>query len=143
MTTTEQTPSPPATEGVELDRTEYVLRWADGPFAGLVIRMRKPTAAGHVDLGMTARRPNPTELPSTPEMADAVYRLFRAFAGALLEWNLLDRGEPVPATLEGLLGQEYDHAVEMTCAWLDHVGAAAGAAAEEEAALALPVEPLG
>jgi hypothetical protein len=134
--------------GVELDRTEYVLRFEIPPLAGVVVAARKPTAGGLVDLTMaqaaTGGLPDAAAAAAGDALAaDALYRVFRAFAGALLSWNITDRGEPVPATLDGLLGLELEHAVGLTYTWLDRVGQAEQSAAATEAELDLPVRALG
>jgi hypothetical protein len=129
----------------EVTRTTFLLRFADGDLAGQEVYVRRPTAAGKIDLAHAAGRPDPDEVATIPEAADRIYRIFRAFAGALQRWTLTDGGEPVPPTLEGLLGQDFGHAVEMAYAWLDAVNTNAEPAAGRvalEAELQIPVEAL-
>lgn len=134
--------------GVELDRTTYVLTFDDGtPLAGVVVQVRRPTAGGHIDLTVARAAgslPDPQAAAAgDAAAADGLYRMFRAFAGALLSWNITDGGEPVPATLEGLLGLELDHATQLVWTWLDQVKEYEQRRDETERALRLPVDALG
>lgn len=132
--------------GVPLRRTTYTLRFDDGDLAGQVVRARTASASGRIDIAHAGQRPTAEQALAGPEMADRMYRLFRAFAGSLLSWTLADdeSGEPIPATLHGLLSLDFGHAVGVTHAWLDAV---AGDMTEPdlaavEADLQLPVEAL-
>jgi len=57
-----------------------------------------------------------------PEDMDAVNSLFAGFAKALLSWNLEDEeGEPIPATLEGIVGQEFNFVIAIIMTWVEAV----------------------
>jgi hypothetical protein len=68
----------------------------------------------------------------TREDVANIRQLFGMFAGALVSWNLEDderdedgkltgRDIPVPATLEGLLTQDFDFVMDVISAWMDAV----------------------
>jgi hypothetical protein len=85
-----------------------------------------------------------------PEEMDQLRELFSGFADALLSWNLEDEttGEPVPATLDGLLAQEFDFVLQIVMAWLDAISGVAAPLAKPSPAGAttleasLPMAPL-
>lgn len=48
--------------------------------------------------------------------------LFATFGACLKEWNLeTEGGEPVPATVDGLKGQDLEFVLELVMAWLEAV----------------------
>ncbi len=84
------------------------------------------------------------------EAAAAMRELLAAFASVLESWNTEDRktGDPVPATLDGLLSQDTDFVMAIIGAWLTGTmqadddlgkGSPSGATSEEER---IPMEPL-
>lgn len=58
----------------------------------------------------------------TADDASAVESLFGGFASALISWNLEDeKGEPVPATLDGVNDQDFDFVLSIIMAWINAV----------------------
>lgn len=52
----------------------------------------------------------------------SVKELFGWFAKRVIGWNLENEdGTPVPATLEGVLGQDFDFALKLVMAWVQAV----------------------
>lgn len=93
----------------------FQLTWPEGDDNhGLEVRMRslpvrKLMALGHVQ----------DEIATGKATADSLAALFQIFAGALIEWNLEDeKGDPVPATLEGVENQDGDFITSMITAWM-------------------------
>lgn len=99
-------------------RRVYPLRFRD--FGGLLVQTRKPgfvafekiTAAVLV-LGDDLEGPG---LSVTARMP-AWRSLFEAFADSLVSWDLTDRGHPVPATLAGVLSQDFKFLLALARTW--------------------------
>jgi len=93
----------------------YKLVFDDDEYEGLVVRARS------VKLGQILRLSrlvgmDPANL--RPEDTENFEQLFTMFADALVDWNLDDDdGEPVPATLEGIQGQDADFVMPIIKAW--------------------------
>jgi hypothetical protein len=50
---------------------------------------------------------------------DAAEKVVRAFAGVLVSWNLTDEADqPVPASYDGLIEQEYGFVLRIFAAWM-------------------------
>jgi len=79
--------------GYEAEAKTYKLKFED--FPGLEVTAREPSLAEMLEL---------QELAEETSTA-GVRKLFGVFADHLAEWNLTKGGKPVPATLDGLLGQ--------------------------------------
>jgi hypothetical protein len=76
-------------------RSALRLEWADdSEFAGLVVRVRRPTIGDRL------------WLDEPHEGKEGVFNAIDRLVGAILEWNVEDpnTGEPVPVTAEGLQG---------------------------------------
>lgn len=88
--------------GFEPQETLYRLTWEDPAMAGLEVTVREPSidqllsmdAMG--DMGGDGGKGMDTE---------KVRGAFQIFAGLLESWNVERRGEPVPATYEGVISQ--------------------------------------
>lgn len=58
----------------------------------------------------------------TAEDVDRMDELFAGFAEALVSWNLEDEnGTPVPTTVEGVRGQDFDFILSIIMSWADAV----------------------
>lgn len=103
-------------------RTAYKLRFEE--FDGLVVRVRKPSFRGLRKLARVVAilgddlRGKHLEVESR---LDAWELLFGAFTDALIDWNLTDRGKPVPVTRKGVRGQDVDLLLTVTAAWYRQV----------------------
>jgi hypothetical protein len=85
--------------GFEAPETLFKLIFEDPDMAGLEVTVHEPTIDDLLAIsGMDAA--------GAKTMDPAKVRgMFSAFAGLLDSWNLTRKGEPVPATLEGVLSQ--------------------------------------
>ena len=83
--------------GFEAPETLYKLTWEDPAMAGLEVAVSEPS----IDQLMTMTgMSGATEKDMSPEKLRAV---FAVFAGLLESWNVERKGEPVPATYEGVI----------------------------------------
>jgi hypothetical protein len=58
----------------------------------------------------------------TPADMDKIEQLFEMFAEALISWTLQEEdGTPVPATREGVMGEEPEFMLMIASAWMDAV----------------------
>ena len=83
---------------------------------------------------------------------EQVRELFSWFARRLVSWNLEDEdGTPIPATLQGLLGEELGFATKVVMAWVNKVvrvdptsppGSSPGASPPDPAQASIPMEPV-
>lgn len=97
--------------GYRKERTLYKLVFPDHD--GLTVRARS------VELGKFLAM---TELAEKDDTA-SIRAMIECFAEALHDWNLeTEEGEPVPATLEGVLGQELDFVLTIIDVWMDAIG---------------------
>lgn len=90
------------------NRRTYLLEWPeDSEYHGLLVRVR-PTTLGVM-----------VELDELEDEADRpLIDIFRPLADVLLWWNLLDdNDEPVPPTLDAMLGQDSRMMGEIIRAW--------------------------
>ncbi len=83
--------------GFELEDEEkrYKLRFEDMP--GLEVLAREPTMEQLFDMNSMG------EVTAKTLDAEKMRAVFRVFAGLLVEWNVTRKGEPVPATYEGIM----------------------------------------
>jgi hypothetical protein len=102
-------------------RKVYSLKWAEGhslhglevSFTGMSVgRMAKLTS-------LAGRLGGEGQLDGKLEDADV---MFREMAACLVSWNLEDhRGEPVPATYEGLADQDVGFVMDLAFTWMEAV----------------------
>lgn len=103
-------------------RAAYKLRFEE--FGDLRVRMRAPSFRG---LKLLRRAVAVLGDDLGGEHLDGEARLdgwdllFAAFTDALLDWDLTDRGRPVPATWEGVQGQDVDLLLPLVAAWYRRV----------------------
>lgn len=114
-------------------RTVYPLRFRE--YGGLLVRLRKPGWSAMLKLtdavlvlGDDLEGPG---LPASGKVA-AWTQLFEAFADSLVGWDLLDRGRAVPATVDGVLGQDFHFLLALARTWYVVVVQAEDRAAEPE-----------
>lgn len=98
--------------GFEPKQKVYKLRFEDPDLQGLVVKVESAPVgaimcatelAGLQDLDFSDRMSLSAEELTT---LGKLIELFEMFADALIEWNLTKKGEPVPATLEGIKRQD-------------------------------------
>lgn len=127
----------PAREpGFRPGRKTYRLEFEDGhDLAGLVVRATSVGTGEFFELSKLADGRFGLE-----EGAELVER----FSTHLVSWNLEeDDGTPVPATLEGLRSQEFDHVISIIMQWMDAVaGVSAPLAQPSPGGVPSPVESI-
>lgn len=105
----------------------YTLKFEDYP--GLQVVMKGLSIDGFMSMARQASSVSGLDLsaPDGQKISDglaAVDGLFSRFAASLLSWNLDDeKGEPVPADLDGVTSQDFDFILEVTLAWMDAIAA--------------------
>jgi hypothetical protein len=87
----------------------YDLRWADEP--GLEVAVRPAPIGDVLDLMAMAEKVKGGD-------AAAIRDLLRRVASCLHSWNLEDDTGPVPATYEGLAGQDMDLVMKILTGWV-------------------------
>lgn len=107
--------------GYEVEDTTYTLEFDDRP--GAEVRMR----AGSVEDHLAALRLDwvlvPGELarrfPDDDKAQEAEFRrLYSIFVHHVDSWNLERKGQPVPTTVDGLMGLDREFVKPMVTAWL-------------------------
>lgn len=116
--------------------TTFVLTFEDPSFEGLEVRARG-ISTGHLfrilDLVEMLEEKNLS--PAQIKQLDTLFRVFAGcpagctaahedqggnhYARKLKSWNLTEDGEPVPATYEGLMSQDFEFTQTLVEAWLD------------------------
>ena len=98
----------------------------DSELAGLEIRARgvpTGTLLDLMDLAAVLEGKDAADVELDPEQMRAMRELFAGFSKALVSWNIEDDdGTAVPATLEGLLGQDFQMVMTIVMTWLDVIG---------------------
>jgi hypothetical protein len=119
------------------DVTAYVLEFDDYP--GLTVSVRKPGLDGlrAVDAAMPA-----LQVPGVPPRVQlaAFALLADALAESLVDWDLLNSGQPVPATRAGIGRQDPDFLADLFKAWAMVAATPAGAAQQQQQAEAEQVD---
>lgn len=96
-------------------RKTYRLVFEGTEYDGLEVRMRTITTGDY----LTVVRVREAD-EETPELVDDMLRLL---AGSLVSWNLEgEDGTPVPATLDGVMAQEFSLVMAILNAWERAVG---------------------
>jgi len=105
--------------GFRRERKIYKLRFADPELGGLIVRMRPaPVRAILNATKLAGFASDPGSIDT--EGLDALASMFRDFADALVDWNLLDNGgEPVPATFDGVCGEDAEFIFRLFAVWTE------------------------
>ncbi len=95
-------------------RRVYRLAFEDEELAGLVVKVRSTSIGSLFDvLGLL------TADDVSAENLGQYEKLISGFAEALVEWNVEDEGgAPVPATYEGVRGQDADFILDIVHVWV-------------------------
>ncbi len=156
-------PEPPAAPdgGFVLSRI-LRLRFEDDDLAGLVVRARALSVAqllevtGLADAASEAGAAAEAGRGISPEQRSQIDRLFALFAARLVSWNVTDDdGRPVPATHDGVMGQDFDQVLRIVMEWIQAVAGVAAPLArrstpggngssgpDPQELMGLPMEPL-
>lgn len=99
--------------GYRKGRKIFVLEFADPEFEGLEVK------AHSLPIGELRRLMMLDTDSDNEKGAQATFELIEAFNDALISWNLEDdTGVSVPATLEGIEGQDLDFVMSIIGAWM-------------------------
>jgi hypothetical protein len=105
---------------VQIPKRTYTLVFQGAPgdedLDGVVVKVRPPTvleALENIDIGWL----RDGSLPPV-EHAKRLADLYAVFASRLVEWNLEDAGQPIPATLDGLHQIPHDVGGRILGSWL-------------------------
>lgn len=124
-------------KGYKREKPVFALHFADGQFEGLEVTAKSLPLKEFFAVQRLAADNDP----------DSTEKLIKELAGILVSWNLLDDDDnPVPATYEGLVGQDLSFVTAIITAWLEAVasvpptspGSSNGGATSLE--LSLPME---
>lgn len=97
---------------------KYKLIFEDPEFTGLEV-VARPLPTGDY-LEMVALMDEPAE--TIRDSKDKHHRIYEIFVTALISWNLeKEDGAPVPATVDGLGGQDHEFCLELIRAYMDAV----------------------
>ncbi|HET9889643.1 MAG TPA: hypothetical protein VFQ42_04005 [Mycobacterium sp.] len=103
-------------EGFRRKPNLFTLEFGDGEWAGMRVSFRPMRYRVIFEGGLTMDWA--AGGATRDEFLDGLRRTSEAAASVLESWNLLDDdGEPVPATLEGLLSLDQDHGLKIVLAW--------------------------
>ncbi len=119
--------------GFEVPQTTLRLQFTDPSYSGLEVvcaavpwgQVSEAAELAHVDPG------NITDADQAK-----IDRLIGSFADALVEWNLIRDGEPVPATRQGVESLDLLFVMQLVGAWLAGLGELVAAQARSDAELA-------
>lgn len=133
----------------------------DPDMAGLVVRAKRPSIGELFDIATLAENTSVDVSSMSAEEMEAVRELLKMFEPFLVWWNLEDdvyddQGEPtgekvpVPATVDGMLGQDLAFVLAVFQTWLGLVGdvpgpldqPSSGGGLSAVPSIPLPVEPL-
>jgi hypothetical protein len=97
----------------------YRLIFEDGEYSGLIVRVRSMPLGQFLEIAALADASNHSD--------GEVEKLFKAFAGALVDWNLETDGPegetwPVPADLDGLYDQDLEFGLFLIGEWVRAIG---------------------
>lgn len=121
-------------------RTAYKLRFED--LGDLHVRVRKPGYRALMLLNRAVRTLGENlrgEHLDADTKFDAWGHLFDAFAASLIDWDLKDRGVPVPATRAGVLDQDPELLLRVAGVWYSRVVLRTERPARTERAAPTPV----
>jgi hypothetical protein len=133
-------------DGFEVPRTIYRLEWDDEAYDGLVVRVRALNIAEAivgVDLSWTA-----DDTLDSAQRIQKLDELHSMFIAHVVDWNLMEAGQPVPVTLEGLRSMEGAFVGSMVRAWLNNsIGVSrpldgGSTSGDLSAVESIPMEPL-
>lgn len=85
--------------GFEPQETLYKLTWEDPAMAGLEVTVREPSIDQLLSMDSVGAD------GGKGMDADKIRGAFRVFSDLLESWNVERKGEPVPATYEGVISQ--------------------------------------
>lgn len=124
----------------------------DQELKGLVVMAKSMSLGSMLDLMPLIDKVEAATKADTSVDAEALRTVLTRFANCLVEWNYVDEdGQPVPATLEGLLGEDPSFVMEVVKAWADGLitvtgplpNASGGTQPQSPEAASIPMESPG
>jgi hypothetical protein len=108
--------------GYRRKRTVYHLDFTDAGFEGLEVQAASLPLGQFIGLRDLVGLQDLKTRKFTPEDMTAIEQLFERFAKALISWTLENEdGTPVPATLDGVMGEEPDLMLMIASEWMEVV----------------------
>lgn len=105
-------------------RKTFKLKFTDPEMDGLEVRAGTTSMEGLLKIASLQDEFKPGQKQFSVDDLKKVMPVFEFFAGALIDWNLTEDGEPVPCTVEGLLSQDPEFIMQVVSAWAEAVGGA-------------------
>lgn len=102
----------------DLSTTGRVLNFENTPYAGLTVKCDEAPIGLLTDIAKDYSKLIDPALAASPEGAELLDRLMENFAMVLEEWDLTRKGEPVPATLDGIRSVGSTFFMTLIRAWL-------------------------
>jgi len=124
--------------GYERNPKVYHLKFQDGEYAGLEVRVRSLS----MKQLLTIRTGNGEEGKDGTETA------VRFLAERIIDWNLTDQGVPVPTTLDAILDEDDDFVLAIINKWTNAVSGVgaplpeSSPSGEPSPVASIPMEPL-
>lgn len=109
--------------GYRRPRKVYKLVFEDPSMGGLEVRATGVSLGTLTDLVKLAEQAKDR---TSAEALAAFGELVDGFGKALRSWNLEDDDGPVPATVDGLVAQDADFAMEIILAWMEAIAGVSG-----------------
>ena len=104
-------------------RVTYSIDFEGTDLQGLEVTVRSLSLGEYLGVIGARRLADVRSRGWTDEDRGAMRELYDAFAGALVSWNVEDdAGDPVPATKEGVYGQDFAFMLPVALAWLNALG---------------------
>lgn len=136
--------------GFETPRRVLKLAFDDPELDGLEVKVRSVSLDRYLGFADFGRLAELRTRAMTSDDRALVARMFDEFADALVEWNLTEDGEPVPATRQGVRDQDAEFMTTVVLAWITAlIGVSApldssstGGPPSEALELSIPMEPL-
>ncbi|MEU6785908.1 hypothetical protein ABZ912_42535 [Nonomuraea angiospora] len=103
----------------------FLLKWDDGEFEGLEVRVRSISVRRFLQLGPLLEA-SFSDGFSEKDIAE-MEALFREFSQTLVSWNLADEDtdEPVPCTFDAFMDQDIAFVKEIISSWAEHIAGVA------------------
>lgn len=104
--------------GFERPGKQFTLAFEEARYNGLVVKMGFLTTGQFLEVTGLASAVQQDDLA---KQAAEVRQLIEITASRLVSWNLEDLGQPVPATVAGLMDQDFGFVMDIVTAWLSAI----------------------
>jgi hypothetical protein len=101
----------------------YLLKFEEEEYQGLEIRSRGLSIANLLNMTTMSERLQSEKVSgeNAAENVQNIERLMRLFSDSLIEWNITNLGEDVPATYEGVMAQDIGFMLRVIRAYTDAI----------------------